>query len=127
MQARAESIAPTVLRIELLHGIFAAALWLICLPIAIIDPRSLLAGAVFMGINFFLLTAGIRWVLAPFAARGRVRIGVALLLLKTILFLGLISLLLIRVRMEPLSFTLGFSSLLVAITCERIWAFARGY
>ena len=126
MQARADLIAPTVLRIELLHGVFAAAVWLICLPITSIDPRSLIAGAVFMGINFFLLTAGIRWVLAPFAARGRVRLGIALLLLKTLLFLGLISLLLVRVRIEALSFTLGFSSLLLAITCERIWAFARG-
>ncbi|HEY7167386.1 MAG TPA: hypothetical protein VIB79_22680 [Candidatus Binatia bacterium] len=126
MQAKAEFLGPTVVRIELLHGLLAGALWLVCLPVRSVDPGSLLAGAAFMGINFFLLTAGIRWVLAPFAARGRIRVGVGLLLVKTILFLGLISLLLFRVRMEPLSFTLGFSCLLVAITCERIWAFARG-
>ena len=126
MQARAENIAPAVIRIELLHALFAGVLCLVCLPVRIIDLNSLLGGAAFMGINFFLLTTGIRWVLAPFAARGRIRIGVGLLLLKTVLFLGLISLLFFRVRMEPLSFTLGFSCLLVAITCERIWAFARG-
>jgi hypothetical protein len=125
MQPRAEFLGPTVLRIELLHGVLAAALWLVCLPMRTVDGHSLLAGAVFMAVNFFLLTGGIRWVLAPFAARGRVRVGVGLLLLKTVLFLGLISLLLFRVQLEPLSFTLGFSCLLVAITCERIWASLR--
>jgi hypothetical protein len=79
-----------------------------------------------MGVNFVLLTYGIRWVLAPFAGRGRIKTGIALLVLKMTLFLGLGSLLLFRVSLDPLSFALGFTSLLVAITFERIWASVAG-
>jgi hypothetical protein len=38
------------------------------------------------------------------------------------LFLGLVSMLFFRIQVDPLSFTLGFSSLLIAIVCERLWA-----
>jgi hypothetical protein len=90
---------------------------------SMVEPQSLLFGALFMGANFLLLTFGIRWVLAPFAGKGKIKTGIALLVLKMTLFLGLGALLLFRVRVEPLSFALGFSCLLVAITFERIWAF----
>lgn len=122
---RAETLGPTVVRIELLHVVLLATLWLALAPMKTVEPVSLLAGGVFMGVNFLLLSSGIRWVLTPFAGKGRVRSGVVLLVLKMALFLGAISLLLTRVRLDPLSFTLGFSSLLAAILAERMWALTR--
>lgn len=122
---KAEALGPTVVRIEMMHVALVAILWLALAPIKAVEPTSLLAGGVFMGINFLLLSSGIRWVLTPFAGKGRVRSGVALLVLKMAIFLGALSLLLTRVRLEPLSFTLGFSSLLAAILVERVWAFSR--
>jgi len=121
---KAEVLVPAVIRIELLHAMLVAGLWLALAPTQLVQPWALFAGAVFMGINFLLLSCGIRWVLTPFAGKGRVRTGVLLLILKMGLFLGLVSALLLRVQMDPLSFTLGFSSLLVAIVCERLWAFS---
>jgi hypothetical protein len=120
---KTETLGATVLRIEILHVLLVAAVWAALFPMSIVEPQSLLFGALFMGANFFLLTFGIRWVLAPFAGKGRIKTGIALLVLKMTLFLGLGALLLFRVRVEPLSFALGFSCLLVAITFERIWAF----
>jgi len=122
---RAEALGPTVVRIELLHVVLIAALWLALAPMKAVDSASLLAGGLFMGINFLLLSSGIRWVLTPFAGKGRVRSGVVLLIVKMALFLGAISLLLTRVSLDPLSFTLGFSSLLAAILTERLWALSR--
>ena len=126
MEIKAESIGPTVLRIELVHVILIAGLWLAFLSTNMVEAKSLILGGLFMGINFLLLTFGSRSVLAPFAGRGRVKTGIALLVVKTIIFLGLGSVLLFRVKLEPLSFALGFSCLLVAITFERIWAFSNG-
>jgi hypothetical protein len=123
---KTETLGVTVLRIEILHVILVAALWAALFPVSIVEPGSLFIGALFIGANFLLLTYGIRWVLAPFADKGRIKTGIALLVLKMALFLGLGALLLFRVNLEPLSFALGFSSLLVAITCERIWAFISG-
>jgi hypothetical protein len=122
---RAEALGLTVVRIELLHVVLIAALWLALAPMKAVDPASLLAGGLFMGINFLLLSSGIRWVLTPFAGKGRVRSGIVLLIVKMALFLGAISLLLTRVSLDPLSFTLGFSSLLAAILAERLWALSR--
>jgi hypothetical protein len=120
---KTETLGATVLRIEILHVLLVAAVWAALFPMSIVEPQSLLFGALFMGANFLLLTFGIRWVLAPFAGKGKIKTGIALLVLKMTLFLGLGALLLFRVRVEPLSFALGFSCLLVAITFERIWAF----
>jgi|SRR5215467_12783201 len=122
---RAEALGPAVVRIELIHVALIATLWVALAPMRFVEPLSLVAGGLFMGVNFLLLSSGIRWVLTPFAGKGRVRSGVVLLILKMALFLGAISLLLTRVRLEPLSFTLGFSSLLAAILVERTWALAR--
>jgi hypothetical protein len=119
----ANALAPAVFRIELLHATLVAALWLVLAP-ARVEPGALFAGAVFMGVNFLLLSCGIKWALAPFAGRGRIKTGILMLLLKMGLFLGLLSALLLRVQLDPLSFTLGFSSLLVAIIGERLWAFS---
>jgi hypothetical protein len=122
---RAEALGQTVVRIEVMHVALVAILWLALAPVKAVEPTSLLAGGIFMGTNFLLLSSGIRWVLTPFAGKGRVRSGVALLVLKMALFLGALALLLTRVRLEPLSFTLGFSSLLAAILFERVWALSR--
>ena len=122
---RAEELGPAVIRIEAMHAGLIAVLWLALAPAKAVEPLSLVAGGLFMGINFLLLSSGIRWVLTPFAGKGRVRSGVALLVLKMALFLGAITLLLTRVRLDPLSFTLGFSSLLAAILVERVWTLSR--
>jgi hypothetical protein len=119
---KTDPLGATVLRIEIVHVVLVVVLWVALFPINIVEPKSLLIGALFMGVNFLLLTYGIRWVLAPFAGKGRIKTGIALLVLKMALFLGLGSLLLFRVSLDPLSFALGFTSLLVAITFERIWA-----
>ena len=34
-------------------------------PAKAVEPLSLVAGGLFMGINFLLLSSGIRWVLTP--------------------------------------------------------------
>ncbi|HEY1267421.1 MAG TPA: hypothetical protein VGH16_09210 [Candidatus Binatia bacterium] len=122
---RAEALGPAVIRIEAMHAALVAVLWLALAPAKAVEPLSLLAGALFMGVNFLLLSSGIRWVLTPFAGKGRVRSGIVLLVVKMTLFLGAISLLLTRVRIDPLSFTLGFSSLLAAILVERVWMLSR--
>ena len=122
---RVEALGPAVVRIEVLHAAFATALCLALAPLKFVQPGSLGAGALFMGVNFLLLSSGIRWVLTPFAGRGRVRSGVFVLFVKMALFLGATWLLLARVRLDPLSFTLGFSSLLAAILVERAWALSR--
>jgi hypothetical protein len=125
MKSKPEELRATVWRIEFLHILLAVVLWVLFLPTNLLESGSLIAGALFMGANFLLLTFGIHSVLAPFAGKGRIKTGVALLVLKMALFLGLGSILLFRVRLDPLSFTLGFTCLLLAITFERIWAFTR--
>ena len=122
---RADALRPAVLRIELLHVLLVVGLWVALLPMRVVEPRALVIGALFMGVNFLLLSCGIHWVLTPFAGKGRVKTGIFLLVLKMALFLGLISVLLLRVQVDPLSFALGFSSLLVAIVLDRLWAFSR--
>jgi hypothetical protein len=122
---RAEALGATVVRIELFHASLIACIWLALSSTKLVAPGALLAGGVFMAINFLLLSSGIHWVLTPFAGKGRIRSGVVLLVLKMAVFLGAISLLLTRIKFDPLSFTLGFSSLLIAILLERVWALSR--
>ena len=119
---KADTSGPTVVRIELLHALLVAGLGLALVPARLVQPSALFAGAVFIGINFLLLSCGIKWVLTPFAGKGRVRAGIFFLMLKMGLFLGLVSVLFFRIQLDPLSFTLGFSSLLIAIVFERLWA-----
>ncbi len=125
MKSKAEALGPIVWRIGFVHTLLVAAVWVLFLPSNLLESTSLIAGALFMGANFFFLAFGIHWVLAPFAGKGRIKTGVALLVLKMAFFLGVGSILLLRVRLDPLSFTLGFSCLLVAIMAERMWAFTR--
>jgi hypothetical protein len=121
---KADSLRPTIFRIELLHGLLVTGLLLLLFPLQVIEARSLLIGALLMGVNFLLLSWGIHRVLTPFAGNGRIRTGMVLLSLKLLLFLGLMLALLSRVQLDPLSFALGFSSLLAAIVADRLWAFA---
>lgn len=121
---KVESLQPAVLRIELLHALLVIGMLLLLFPLQLIEPQALLIGALFMGANFLFLSYGIKWVLTPFAGKRRIKAGVSLLILKMVFFLGLLSVLLLRIQLDPMSFAVGFSSLLVAIVLERLWAFS---
>ncbi len=105
------------------YPIFEVVLWQVTLvlvlfaalvPLGMVEPYSLLAGGLFMGVNFLLLGLGIRSVLTPFAGKGRIRSGVILLTLKLLLFLGLLSAFFLKFQFDAVSFALGISCLLVA-------------
>jgi len=114
------SAKKTIIRIELWHGLMLAALLAMLWQTGWLDPKALIIGGVFMGINFFLLSFGVAWVLTPLAGKGRIKAGVGLLLLKIILFLGLLLTLFYRFELDAISFALGFSTLIVAILVETI-------
>lgn len=110
----------TILRIELWHAILLLSLIAALGRSKFIDVTALLAGGVFMGVNFLLLSFGIAWVLTPLAGKGRVKAGVGLLVLKIVIFLGLLSALFFRFELDALSFALGFSTLIVGIVIEAV-------
>jgi hypothetical protein len=110
----------TILRIELWHAILLLGLMTTLGRSNAIDVTALLVGGVFMGVNFLLLSFGIAWVLTPLAGKGRVKAGVGLLVLKIILFLGLLTALFFRFEIDALSFALGFSTLIVGIIIEAV-------
>ena len=114
------SAKKTIIRIELWHGLMLAALLAMLWQTGWLDPKALIIGGIFMGINFFLLSFGVAWVLTPLAGKGRIKAGVGLLVLKIILFLGLLLTLLYRFELDAISFALGFSTLIVAILVESI-------
>jgi hypothetical protein len=97
------------------------ALLLALAPRQWIEPGALLFGGLFMGINFFLLSYGIAWVLTPLAGRGRVKLGVAFLVLKIIIFLGLLTTVFFKFQLDAISFAVGFSTLILAILVEALW------
>lgn len=110
----------TILRIELWHGLIMLALWGVLAPRKLIEPGALLVGGLFMGLNFFLLSFGVAWVLTPLAGRKRVKLGVTLLVLKIVMFLGLLLTLFFKFSIDAISFSVGFSSLLLAIVLETL-------
>ena len=110
----------TVLRIELWHGFLLLILLAFVVSLKILEPWALLLGGLFMGVNFFLLGCGARWVLTPLASKGRRRTGVLLLFMKFLLFLGLLAALFFRLRLDAVSFAVGFSTFLVAIVIEAL-------
>ena len=112
----------SVWRIELWHVTLLGILLLSLMPFRILEPWAFLLGGGFMALNFFLLSFGVRSVLTPLADKRRVRVGMALLLFKLALFLGLLSLLFFRFRFDAVSFALGFSTLLVAILVEGFYS-----
>lgn len=109
-----------ILRVELWHVLMLLGLLATLGPAKFVDPKGLLVGGLFMGVNFLLLSYGIAWVLTPLAGRGRVKLGVALLVLKIGVFLALLATLFFRVELDAISFALGFSTLLLAILLESI-------
>ena len=109
-----------VLRVELWHGLLVAAL-LALVPLEWVEPTGLLLGGLFMGVNFLLLAVGIRWVITPFANKGRVRAGVFLLILKFCFLLGASWMLLARIAPDAVSFALGVNCLIVAILWDRFY------
>jgi len=111
-----------ILRIELWHVILLAALLATLGQSKFLDPTSLIAGGVFMGVNFLLLAYGIAWILTPLAGKGRVKTGVGLLILKFAIFLGLLATLFFRFNLDAVSFAAGFSTLIIAIILETLRA-----
>jgi hypothetical protein len=109
-----------ILRIELWHAGLLVLLLGTLAPSRLIEPTALFLGGVFMGVNFILLCYSVSWLLTPLASRGRIRAGVTLLLLKIGLFLGLISLLFFNFPVDAISFSVGFSTLLIAIVIEAL-------
>ena len=120
MSAVEATAKKTILRIELWHGALLLVLLAALGPQRFVDPVALLAGGLFMGVNFILLSLGIAWVLMPFAGKGRVKAGVGLLALKIIIFLALLSALFFKFSLDALSFSLGFSTLILAIVIEAV-------
>lgn len=110
----------TILRIELWHTILLLSLLVTLGRTKFVEPNALVVGGVFMGVNFFLLSFGVAWVLTPLAGKGRVKAGVGLLVLKIIIFLGLLSAVFFHFEFDAISFTLGFSTLLIAIVIEAV-------
>lgn len=110
----------SIIRIELWHGALLLALLVTLSPARVIDPTALLAGGIFMGINFLLLSLGIAWVLTPLAGKGRIKAGIGFLILKVLLFLGLLTTLFFYFSLDAISFALGFTSLIVAVVVESV-------
>jgi len=110
----------TILRIELWHAGLLLALLGILAPAQLVEPTSMLLGGLFMGVNFLLLCYGVAWILTPLAGKGNVKAGVALLVTKVLLFLGLLSMVFFKFGMDAISFAVGFSTLLVAIVIEAL-------
>jgi hypothetical protein len=123
---RIAGLGSPIIQVELWHGVIVLSLLSILVPMGILEPYSLIAGAVFMGTNFLILGYSIRWVLTPFAGKGRVRLGVFLLVLKLVLLLGLISVFFFRIGLDAMSFALGVSCLLVAAVAHGLW-YGRDY
>jgi hypothetical protein len=109
-----------ILRIELWHVVMLLGLLATLAPGKFVEPEGLLIGGLFMGINFLLLSYGVARVLTPLAGKGKVKVGVGLLVLKIAIFLALLAALFFRVQLDAISFALGFSTLLLAILVETI-------
>ena len=111
-----------VMRIELCHGLLLLALVGLSVMGHRLEPKALLLGGLFMGVNFLLLSMGIRWILTPSATKKRIRAGVILIGLKLLLILGFISLLFFRFTLDGMSFGLGVTSLLIASIIDRFFS-----
>jgi hypothetical protein len=110
----------TILRIELWHSILLLVLLVAFAPAKWVDSTALLAGGIFMGVNFLLLSMGIAWILTPLASKGRIKAGIGLLILKLFILLALLTTLFFRFDLDAVSFALGFSTLILAIVIESI-------
>jgi hypothetical protein len=109
-----------ILRIEVWHGVLLASLMGLLSFVNWGDAWSLLAGGVFMGVNFWLLSYGVALLLTPLGRNGRVKIGIGLLALKTVIFLALLAALFSRFTLDAVSFALGVTMLILAIVVEGV-------
>ncbi len=103
-----------IFQVALWHGAMVGAVFVVLVPLGVIEPYSLVIGGLFMGVNFLLLGVGIRWVLTPFAGKGKVRSGVFLLTVKLVLFMGLLSAFFLKFTFDAISFAMFVTCLLVA-------------
>lgn len=110
----------TIIRIECWHAVLLLALLVSLRSVAVIDPAAMIAGGVFMGVNFLLLSFGVAAVLTPLANKGKIKLGIGLLALKILLFLALLMTLFSHFEFDAISFALGFSTLIVAIVVESV-------
>lgn len=108
----------TIWRIELWHLFLLLTLAVTLGRTQYLDLTALLVGGVFMGVNFLLLGFGVAWLLTPLASKGKIKAGISLLVLKILIFLGLLLVLFFRFQLDAISFAVGFSTLLVAILLE---------
>jgi hypothetical protein len=115
----------TILRIELWHTLMLLVLLVTLGRTGVVEPQALLIGGLFMGVNFFLLSYGVAWTLTPLASKGRIKAGVFLLILKILVFLGVLTTIFFRFEIDALSFAAGFSPLLVAMLIEALRTRAR--
>jgi len=99
-----------------------AALFVAVWRSKVLDQMAILICGVFMGLNFLLLGYGVASLITPLASRRRIKTGIGLLVLKIIIFLGLLSTLFFRFNIDAISFAVGFSTLLVAIVFETVRA-----
>jgi hypothetical protein len=109
-----------IVRVELWHGLLLLILFVTLGRSQIVEPTALVVGGLFMGVNFFLLSFGVAWVLTPLAGKGRVKAGISLLVLKIVIFLALLTTLFYRFDLDAISFSIGFSTLILAIFVEAI-------
>ena len=110
----------TILRIELWHLTLLLGLVATLGRTRFVEPTALVIGGVFMGVNFLLLSFGVALVLTPLADKGRVKVGIGLLVLKIMMFLGLLSAVFFHFELDAISFALGFTTLLIAIVIEAV-------
>ena len=110
----------TILRIECWHAVLLLALFLVLGRSSTIDAKALIAGGLFMGVNFLLLSFGVAAILTPLASKSRVKLGVGLLVLKIFLFLALLTTVFFHFQLDAISFALGFSTLIFAIVIEAV-------
>jgi hypothetical protein len=111
-----------IMRIELWHSLLLLALAGLSVLGHIFEPKALLLGGLFMGVNFLLLSVGIQWILTPCASKKRIRAGIILIGVKLLLIMGLISLLFFRFTLDGMSFGLGVTSLLIASITDRFFS-----
>ncbi|MGE5216481.1 MAG: hypothetical protein ACM3SP_05690, partial [Chloroflexota bacterium] len=101
-------------RVELWHLAIVLLLSTIASMTRWLDSIAVLAGGLFMGVNFLLLSVGIRWLLSSQASPKRRRLGMLLLLFKLLFFLGLLAVVFYRLKIDGVSFVAGITCLLVA-------------
>lgn len=113
----------TIFNIEIWHFGLLLLTMIIFSGSSLLEPKALLAGGIFMGVNFLLLSVGVAWILTPLAGKRRIKSGIALLALKILLFLGLLTMIFFNFDIDIISFAVGFSTLLLAIiveSCRRV-------